>query len=45
MRNDPTIVAAYILIVTAMSFIENGINADISEIRAGFNLQTKIKML
>jgi len=36
--------ADYILIVAAMSFIENGINADISEARAGFNLQTKITM-
>jgi hypothetical protein len=26
-----------------MSFIENGKNANISEIKAGFNLQTKIK--
>jgi hypothetical protein len=34
--------ADYILIVAAMSFIENGKNADISEVRAGFNLQTKI---
>jgi hypothetical protein len=34
----------YIMIVAAMSFIENGKNADITEVRAGFNLQTKIKM-
>jgi len=34
----------YIMIVAAMSFIENGSNADISEVRAGFNLQTKITM-
>jgi len=34
----------YIMIVAAMSFIENGKNADISEVRAGFNLQTKIKI-
>jgi hypothetical protein len=34
----------YILIVSAMSFMENGKNADISEIKAGFNLQSKIKM-
>jgi len=34
----------YIMIVAAMSFIENGRNADISEVRAGFNLQTKITM-
>jgi hypothetical protein len=32
----------YILIVSAMSFVENGVNADISQIKAGFNLQTKI---
>jgi hypothetical protein len=36
--------ADYILIVSAMSFMENGKNADISEIKAGFNLQSKIKM-
>jgi hypothetical protein len=36
--------ADYILIVSAMSFMENGRNADISEIKAGFNLQSKIKM-
>jgi hypothetical protein len=36
--------ADYILIVAAMSFVENGINADISEVKAGFNLQTKITM-
>jgi len=36
--------ADYILIVAAMSFIENGINADISEVWVGFNLQTKITM-
>ena len=36
--------ADYILIVAAMSFMEKGINADISEVRAGFNLQTKITM-
>jgi len=34
--------ADYILIITAMSFIENGVNADISEVKAGFNLQNKI---
>jgi len=34
----------YIMIVAAMSFIENGKNADITEVRAGFNLQTKISM-
>ena len=34
----------YILIVSAMSFVENGVNADISQIKAGFKLQTKITM-
>ena len=32
----------YILIVSAMSFVENGINADINQIKAGFSLQNKI---
>ena len=36
--------ADYMMIVAAMSFMENGRNADISEVRAGFNLQTKITM-
>ena len=36
--------ADYILIVAAMSFVENGHNADISAVRTGFNLQTKIKL-
>ena len=36
--------ADYILIMSAMSFMENGVNADISEIKAGFNLQSKIKL-
>jgi len=36
--------ADYILIVAAMSFVENGRNADISEVTAGFNLQSKITM-
>ena len=36
--------ADYILIVAAMSFVENGQNADISSVQAGFNLQTKIKI-
>jgi hypothetical protein len=36
--------ADYILIVAAMSFVENGQNADISQVKAGFNLQTKIKL-
>jgi hypothetical protein len=34
----------YILIVAAMSFVENGQNADISAVHAGFKLQTKIKI-
>ncbi|KAA6300476.1 MAG: hypothetical protein EZS26_000524 [Candidatus Ordinivivax streblomastigis] len=34
--------ADYILIVAAMSFVENGVNADIAAVQAGFNLQTKI---
>ena len=34
----------YILIVSAMSFVENGVNADISQIKAGFYLQSKITM-
>lgn len=34
----------YILIVAAMSFVENGQNADISAVQAGFNLQTKLKI-
>ena len=34
----------YILIVAAMSFVENGQNADISAVQAGFILQTKIKI-
>jgi len=36
--------ADYILIVAAMSFAENGKNADISEVQTGFNLQSKITM-
>ena len=36
--------ADYIMIVAAMSFVENGKNTDISEVKAGFNLQTKITM-
>ena len=32
----------YIMIVAAMSAVENGKNADISQVQAGFNLQTKI---
>ena len=34
----------YIMIVAAMSAMENGRNADISDVQAGFNLQTKITM-
>jgi len=34
----------YIMIVAAMSFVENGQNADISAVKEGFNLQTKIKI-
>jgi hypothetical protein len=34
--------ADYILIVSAMSFVENGVNADINQIKAGFALQNKI---
>jgi hypothetical protein len=36
--------ADYILIVAAMSFVENGKNADINQVKAGFQLQTKITM-
>ena len=36
--------ADFILIVAAMSFVENGQNADISAVQAGFKLQTKIKI-
>ena len=46
-RNKPLTVAdgaGYIMIVSAMSFVENGRNADISEIQAGFALQSKITM-
>jgi hypothetical protein len=35
--------ADYIMIVAAMSFVENGVNADINQVKAGFALQTKIK--
>lgn len=34
--------ADYILIVAAMSFVENGVNADINQVKAGFALQIKI---
>jgi hypothetical protein len=34
----------YILIVLAMSFMENGRNADIADVKAGFSLQSKITM-
>jgi hypothetical protein len=36
--------AYYIKIVAAMSFMENGRNANITEVQAGFILQTKITM-
>ena len=36
--------ADYIMIVAAMSFMENGRNTDINQIQAGFALQTKITM-
>jgi len=36
--------ADFIQIVAAMSAVENGRNADISEVTAGFGLQTKITM-
>lgn len=36
--------ADYILIVAAMSFVENGQNADINQIKVGFALQNKITM-
>ena len=36
--------ADYILIVVAMSAVENGKNANILEVQAGFNLQSKITM-
>jgi len=34
--------ADYMLIVAAMSAVENGINADINQVKAGFDLQNKI---
>ena len=34
----------FIMIVAAMSFVENGQNADIAQVQAGFDLQTKIKI-
>ncbi|MBP8959125.1 MAG: structural protein P5 [Bacteroidales bacterium] len=40
----PSSGAEYIMIVAAMSFVENGQNADIAQVQAGFNLQTKIKL-
>lgn len=36
--------AEFIMIVAAMSFVENGQNADIAQVQAGFNLQSKIKI-
>ena len=41
----PTDGIDYFLIVVAMSFVENGVNANIAEVKAGFNLQDKIRML
>jgi hypothetical protein len=35
--------ADYIMIVAAMRFVENAINADVNQVKAGFALQTKIK--
>ncbi|HOG19599.1 MAG TPA: structural protein P5 [Salinivirgaceae bacterium] len=35
--------ADLILIVASMSFVENGVNADINQIKEGFALQSKIK--
>ncbi|MBP7180711.1 MAG: structural protein P5 [Dysgonomonadaceae bacterium] len=40
----PSSGAEFIMIVAAMSFVENGQNADIAQVQAGFNLQTKIKI-
>jgi hypothetical protein len=37
--------ADYILIVAAMSFMENGKNADINQVKEGFALQNRITML
>jgi hypothetical protein len=34
----------YILIVAAVSFMENGKNVDIPQVQTGFNLQQKIKL-
>jgi len=34
--------ADYMMIVAAMSAVENGVNANILDVREGFNLQTKI---
>jgi hypothetical protein len=36
--------ADYIMIVAAMSFMENGRNADINQVKAGFALQNRITM-
>ena len=36
--------ANYILIVAAMSFVENGRNADINQVKEGFTMQNRIKM-
>jgi len=36
--------ADYVMIVSAMSAVENGVTADINQIIEGFNLQSKITM-
>ena len=36
--------ADYVMIVSAMSVVENGVTADINQIIEGFNLQSKITM-
>ncbi|MCL2728358.1 MAG: structural protein P5 [Bacteroidales bacterium] len=36
--------ADYVMIVAAMSFMENGRNADINQVKAGFALQQRITM-
>lgn len=45
LRNKPltaTDGTAYIQIVAAMCFVENGVNAELPQVWAGFHLQTKI---
>ena len=36
--------ADYMMLVAAMSAVENGVNANIIDVREGFNLQSKITM-